>query len=75
MISHIHTFVQLAFLLNIITNAFAISLDPNNCVGNLKSFTNCNNIDRITEKCSVVTGDQEAIDCFCTQELLNSYIG
>lgn len=75
MLPHIQSFVSIATLLSVITKTFAISLQPSDCPGGATTLKYCNNIDRILKKCSVLTGKQETIDCFCTQEVLDSYVG
>lgn len=75
MLPHIQSFVSIVTLLSIITKTFAISPRPTACPGVVTTFKYCDNIDRILKECNVLTGKQESIDCFCTQELLDSYVG
>jgi hypothetical protein len=50
------------------------SFTPPLCAGAITEFPNCEKADSIAAKCSNLS-QQETIDCFCTQELLNAYIG
>ncbi|KAK2480522.1 hypothetical protein H9L39_06161 [Fusarium oxysporum f. sp. albedinis] len=52
-----------------------MSLRPSSCVGNITSFPSCDSLGGILKKCNLVTGKQESIDCFCTQEVLDAYVG
>ncbi|UZP36783.1 hypothetical protein NXS19_004599 [Fusarium pseudograminearum] len=72
---HVRYFASIAALLGTITTTSAVSLQPSDCMGKVTEFSNCDNIDRILKKCNLITGKQESIDCFCTQEVLDSYVG
>ncbi|KAK1981130.1 hypothetical protein LZ30DRAFT_794050 [Colletotrichum cereale] len=47
---------------------------PPDCVGDIKEFPNCEKADTIARACSNLS-KKETITCFCTQELLNAYVG
>ncbi|KZL76882.1 hypothetical protein CT0861_03298 [Colletotrichum tofieldiae] len=47
---------------------------PPDCIGDIKEFPNCDKADSIARKCSNLS-KKETINCFCTQELLNAYVG
>ncbi|RFN50449.1 hypothetical protein FIE12Z_5313 [Fusarium flagelliforme] len=50
------------------------TLKPSNCVGKITEFPNCDKANSIAIKCSNLS-KQDTIDCFCTQELLDAYVG
>ncbi|KAK6206908.1 hypothetical protein QIS74_13396 [Colletotrichum tabaci] len=50
------------------------AFSPPECVGDIKEFPNCEKADAIARKCSNLS-KQETIKCFCTQDLLNAYVG
>ncbi|KAH6679886.1 hypothetical protein F5X68DRAFT_192968 [Plectosphaerella plurivora] len=54
--------------------AQAQGFTPPLCIGNITEFPECEKADSIAKKCSDLS-QQETIDCFCTQELLNAYVG
>lgn len=56
-------------------SVLAASFKPSDCVGTVTSFPNCDRLDAILKKCNKVTGKQASIDCFCPEEVLNSYVG
>ncbi|KAH7140072.1 hypothetical protein B0J13DRAFT_527725 [Dactylonectria estremocensis] len=64
----------LAALLSATTRCQAASFSPPTCVGDITEFPNCEKADSIAINCSDLS-KSETIDCFCTQELLNAYIG
>ncbi|KAK2059675.1 hypothetical protein LY76DRAFT_570379 [Colletotrichum caudatum] len=47
---------------------------PPDCVGDIKEFPDCDKADSIARKCSDLP-QKETIACFCTQELLDAYVG
>ncbi|KAH7166567.1 hypothetical protein EDB81DRAFT_919064 [Dactylonectria macrodidyma] len=71
--SFVRRFGDLAVLCTI-TGCLAASFTPPTCAGDITEFPNCEKADSIALRCSDLS-KQETIDCFCTQELLNAYIG
>ncbi|KAJ4018871.1 hypothetical protein NW761_014941 [Fusarium oxysporum] len=47
--------------------------------GATRDFTNCNKLDEILQRCNDLgnqnASQQQISDCFCTQEVLNAYVG
>ncbi|KAH8748115.1 hypothetical protein F5883DRAFT_509362 [Diaporthe sp. PMI_573] len=50
-------------------------LNPSACVGSITSFPNCDNVNAILQRCNQLTAKQDIINCFCTQDLINAYVG
>ncbi|KAH6971158.1 hypothetical protein BKA56DRAFT_529418 [Ilyonectria sp. MPI-CAGE-AT-0026] len=74
MLPSVRPIAALAALLSTISGCHGASFSPPTCVGDITEFPNCEKADSIARKCSNLS-KQETIDCFCTQELLNAYIG
>lgn len=64
----------LAVLLSISSTAWGQNPEPSDCVGDVDEFPNCDKVNALIKKCSDLS-KQETIDCFCTQELLDAYVG
>ncbi|KAK7420240.1 hypothetical protein QQX98_002895 [Neonectria punicea] len=64
----------LAALLGTISGCQGASFKPPTCVGDITEFPNCEKADSIALKCSDLS-KEKTIDCFCTQELLDAYVG
>ncbi|RKK23034.1 hypothetical protein BFJ66_g9990 [Fusarium oxysporum f. sp. cepae] len=75
MLLYMQLFAVVAAFMSTLTETFAMSLRPSSCVGNITSFPSCDSLGGILKKCNLVTGKQESIDCFCTQEVLDAYVG
>ncbi|KAK1573460.1 uncharacterized protein LY79DRAFT_568604 [Colletotrichum navitas] len=63
--------VTLAALLRL---CYGAAFTPPTCIGDITEFPNCEKVDYFTKKCSNLS-KKETITCFCTQELLNAYVG
>ncbi|KAH7268399.1 hypothetical protein B0J15DRAFT_578542 [Fusarium solani] len=66
--------VALTLVLSSLTVCHGAVFKPPKCVGDITEFPNCMKADEIARKCSNKP-KQETIDCFCTQELLDAYVG
>ncbi|OHW96566.1 hypothetical protein CSPAE12_04763 [Colletotrichum incanum] len=71
MVLLLRSIVTLATLLGVCRGAV---FTPPDCVGDIKEFPNCEKADSIARNCSNLS-KKETINCFCTQELLNAYVG
>ncbi|KAK2017039.1 hypothetical protein LZ32DRAFT_601024 [Colletotrichum eremochloae] len=67
----VRSIVTLSILLRLCDGAV---FTPPECVGDIKEFPNCEKADFIARTCSNLS-KKETIACFCTQELLNAYVG
>lgn len=72
MLSFIRLSPALAILLGISSTAWGQK--PSDCVGKVDEFPNCDNVNTLIKKCSDLS-KQDTIDCFCTQEMLDAYVG
>lgn len=66
--------VALTLVLSSLTVCHGAVFKAPKCVGDITEFPNCMKADEIARKCSNKS-KQETIDCFCTQELLDAYVG
>ncbi|RMJ19427.1 hypothetical protein CDV36_000912 [Fusarium kuroshium] len=66
--------VIFTLVLSSLTACHGAVFTPPKCVGDITKFPNCMKADEIARKCSNKS-KQETIDCFCTQELLDAYVG
>ncbi|RSL90852.1 hypothetical protein CEP52_014453 [Fusarium oligoseptatum] len=66
--------VVLTLVLSSLIACHGAVFTPPKCVGDITKFPNCMKADEIARKCSNKS-KQETIDCFCTQELLDAYVG
>ncbi|CCF45727.1 hypothetical protein CH063_00571 [Colletotrichum higginsianum] len=70
-----HSFTLFVVILPaILSVCHGAAFSPPECVGDIKEFPNCEKADAIARKCSNLP-KQETIKCFCTQDLLNAYVG
>lgn len=75
MVTCVQLVATLAVLLSTFIGCYGSDLHPTACVGSISSFPNCDKVDQILQRCNSLTVKQEKIDCFCTQQLLNAYVG
>ncbi|KAH6886744.1 hypothetical protein B0T10DRAFT_461209 [Thelonectria olida] len=75
MFTRVQLAAALALLLSTFIGCYGSDLHPTICVGKISSFPNCDKVGQILQRCDRLTVKQEIIDCFCTQELLNAYVG
>ncbi|KAI8716570.1 hypothetical protein NCS52_00951100 [Fusarium sp. LHS14.1] len=66
--------VALTLVLSSLTVCHGAVFKAPKCVGDITEFPNCMKADEIARKCSNKS-KQDTIDCFCTQELLDAYVG
>ncbi|KAH7139647.1 hypothetical protein B0J13DRAFT_638587 [Dactylonectria estremocensis] len=75
MVTRVQLVATLAVLLSTFLGCYGSDLRPTGCVGSISSFPNCDKVDQILHRCNGLTVKKEIINCFCTQELLNAYVG
>ncbi|KAH6986959.1 hypothetical protein EDB80DRAFT_756154 [Ilyonectria destructans] len=75
MVTCVQLVATLAILLSTFIGCYGSDFHPTACVGSISSFPNCDKVDQILQRCNSLTAKQEKIDCFCTQQLLNAYVG
>ncbi|KAH6642734.1 hypothetical protein C7974DRAFT_386025 [Boeremia exigua] len=51
------------------------SLQPSDCIGDISNFPNCDSVNTILDRCNQTTDKEATVNCMCTQDFIDSWIG